>query len=126
MTLFDWEWPLDQAKAVLIDHLKTLGYAKVTIGYDGIDDEGGLTEIEAIDTAGATTPIPLFGERDEATKLLANALESFAWRVLDDFHHGYEINDGAFGLLTIDVTASKVSLDKNDRFTSYHSVTVEV
>lgn len=47
-SLFEHEWPVQQAKAVLIAHLKTLGITSVSIGYDGEGDQGQISDIEAL------------------------------------------------------------------------------
>ena len=38
-----------------------------------------------------------------AMKLLQEALDDFAWAVLDAYHDGFENNDGGFGTIVIDV-----------------------
>jgi hypothetical protein len=126
MSLFDWEWPIEQAKAVLIAHLKTLGYTEVRIGYDGIGDEGGITDIEADKADGSTTQLPLSCMPVKPLEKLSSVLENFAWKVLDEHHDGFEIDDGAFGTVTLNVTTRKLTLERNDRFTSFETTTVEV
>lgn len=126
MSLFEWEWPIEQCKAVLIAHLKTLGFTEATIGYDGIGDEGGITEIIATNTLGAPTSLPIWGRTDAPLGNLADALENLAWKVLDDHHAGFEINDGAFGTVSLNATSGKLTLERNDRFTDFHTSTVEV
>ncbi len=126
MSLFDWEWPIEQAKAVLIAHLKTLGYTEVRIGYDGIGDEGGITDIEALEPKLVKIKLMRDGWRIPPHEALADALENFTWKVLDEHHEGFEIDDGAFGTLTLNTTTGKLTLERNDRFTSFETTTVEV
>lgn len=126
MNLFDWEWPIEQCKGVLIAHLKSLGFTEVSIGYDGIGDEGGITEIIATNTLGAPTSLPMWGREEAPLGKVAEALENFAWQVLDEHHEGFEIDDGAFGTLTLNATTGKLMLERNDRFTSFETTTVEV
>lgn len=126
MSLFKWEWPIEQAKAVLIAHLKSLGFSSVSIGYDGTGDEGGITDIELVDAHGQTTPLPMFGRADNPLGTLADALEEFTWKVLDEHQSGFEIDDGAFGAVILNVSDAKLTIQHNARFTDYHSSTVEV
>lgn len=126
MSLFDWEWPIEQAKAVLIAHLKSLGITSVTIGYDGEGDQGQITDIEALEPAEVKIKLMNDGVVLGSHRELTDALENFAWKVLDSYHEGFEINDGGFGTITIDVTGNNVSLEKNDKYIAYHSETVGV
>lgn len=125
-SLFEHEWPMEQAKAVLIAHLKSLGITSVTIGYDGEGDQGQITDIAALEPTEVKIKLmndtqPLGRHRE-----LTDALENFAWKVLDELHAGFEINDGGFGTITIDATGNSVSLEKNDKFVDFRSETVEV
>jgi hypothetical protein len=61
--------------------------------------------------------------RDEVK--LASLLEDFAYEVLERHHDGWEINDGGFGELLIDVAEENFQLDCNLRFTSYNSHSTE-
>lgn len=126
MSLFDWEWPIEQCKAVLGAHLTTLGFTEVRIGYDGIGDEGGITDIEAFNAQGTPSSLPMWGREEAPLGKVADALENFAWKVLDEHHDGFEIDDGAFGTLTLNATTGKLTLERNDRFTSFETTTVEV
>lgn len=126
MSLFEYEWPLEQAKAVLIAHLKSLGITKVTIGYDGEGDQGQITDIEALEPTEVKIKLMNDGTPLGRHRELTDALENFAWKVLDDHHAGFENNDGGFGTISIDVTGSSVSLAKNDKFVDFHSETVAV
>ena len=126
MNLFEYEWPLEQAKAVLVAHLKSLGITSVTIGYDGEGDDGQITDIEALEPTEVKLKLMNDGTPLGSHRELTEALENFAWKVLDEHHAGFEINDGGFGTITIDVTGNSVSLAKNDKFIGYHSETVAV
>jgi hypothetical protein len=126
MSLFEWEWPIEQAKAVLIAHLKTLGFTEVRIGYDGEGDEGQITDIEALEPVEVKLKLMTDGTLLGPHRELAEALENFAWEVLNYYHEGFENNDGGFGTITIDVTGNNVSLRKNDKFVDYHTETVAV
>jgi len=98
----------------------------VSISYDGEGDSGQITDIEALEPVEVKLKLmndctPLGPHRE-----LTDALEQFAWKVLDDYHEGFEINDGGFGTITFDVTGNSVSLEKNDKFVDYHTETVAV
>ena len=62
----------------------------------------------------------------EEPNRLPAAVESFGYEVLEGIHDGWEINDGAFGTLTIDVTARTASLEHNSRFTTHNTETLEL
>lgn len=126
MSVFLHEWPTEQAKAALITHLKTLGITSVSISYDGEGDEGQISDIEALEPVEVKVKLmtdctPLGRHRE-----LTDALEHFAWKVLDEHHAGFEINDGGFGTITIDVAGNSVSLEKNDKFVDFHTEMVAV
>lgn len=125
-SLFEHDWPIEQAKAVLIAHLKTLGITSVSIGYDGEGDQGQISDIEALEPTEVKIKLMTNGTPLGAHRELTDALENFAWKVLDDHHAGFENNDGGFGTITIDVAANNVSLEKNDKFVDFHTETVAV
>jgi hypothetical protein len=52
---------------------------------------------------------------------LHEALEDFAWVVLDVYHGGFENNEGGYGSITFDVRKGAVTLDHNDRIIEVRS-----
>lgn len=125
-SLFEHEWPIEQAKAVLIAHLKTLGITSVSIGYDGEGDQGQITDIEALEPVEVKIKLMTDGTPLGPHRELTDALENFAWNVLDAHHAGFENNDGGFGTISIDVNGNSVTLEKNDKFIDFHTETVAV
>jgi len=126
MSVFLHEWPTEQAKATLIAHLKSLGITSASISYDGEGDEGQITDIEALEPTEVKLKLMTDCTPRGLHRELTDVLESFAWKVLDDHHQGFEINDGGFGTITIDVTGNTVSLEKNDKFVDFCTETVTV
>ena len=122
-----------------LDHLCPIlaahGITTLTIGYDGGGDEGQVEHVEAFGPAGATDlpdvecrrhGMEFNGTTDEQPDRLTSAIESFGYEVLEGVHGGWEINDGAFGSLTIDVASRSASLEHNSRYTTYDTETLEL
>ena len=104
-------------KNAMLENLSRHGIASVIIDYDGEGDSG---QIEGMAAFGDTDqPIALAGD-------LHDQIEDFAWRVLEVHHNGYEINDGGYGDITIDVANRTVVLDHNARFSDSVNTTTEV
>lgn len=117
---------LDDLKAALIEPLRALGIASVTINFDGYGDQGAIDEIECCDSDGAAAALPddavvLLGPadapRDEIS--LREALDTLAYTALELHHPGWEDNDGACGALEIDVAAATFTLECKQRYTAY-------
>lgn len=99
--------------------LAKLGVVTVTWTYDGYGDSGDV-ESEAFATAqGAVfeelAPAALEKLTAEERELLtAHVLRDAVLELLPD---GFEINDGSYGQVTLDVTTGKIMIGHNARYT---------
>lgn len=114
-------------KASLLPLFKMHGIAKVDIRFDGYADSGAIEQTTFFDADGQVIDCPDISVSREGRDdvKLASLLEDFAYEVLERHHDGWEINDGAFGELLIDVAEENFQLDCNLRFTSYDSRSTE-
>lgn len=125
--------PITLMKAVLFGHLAAAGVRSVTITYDGSGDDGQVSDIEArtpdgdvVDlTALRGLSLDAYGQLTTAPTLYAS-LESFAWDLIETHHEGFEINDGGFGTITMDVPSRVLLLERHDRVITSDALTVEV
>ena len=121
---------LAAAKPHILAALKAKGIRSVSVEYDGSCDEGQIGEISA--TGRKAKPATLKGsaclnlDGDRRSYTLTEALEAFTWEVLLAYHDGFEINDGGYGTLNIDVAKGTITLDHNDRFTDVTNTLTEV
>ena len=118
---------LDENKAALFGALSQAAIATVTVRFDGYGDSGQIEEIEA-QAAGTAAPLPE-GTIDIASPLhdgsgvqrarltAREAIEQLAYDFLEQTHHGWENNDGAFGDFSFDVASRTITLEYNERFT---------
>ena len=108
------------AKAALLgecDALAAAGVTFVAVHFDGYGDSGTTEEAKCYDS------------------------ESYAWEEHEPVNHdvsrlqehfetlvpfGYENDCGGFGDVVLDVSASKVTVERNDRFEDYTTTTYEV
>jgi hypothetical protein len=121
------------AKRALLEALAAQRIATVGITYDGESDSGQIEDIVALDAGNVPVPLDLpvnisLPESAEPTRhqSLSEAIEHFAWRVLQEYHGGFENDDGGFGQIVIDVAEGTVTLDHNDRYTDFISTMTEV
>lgn len=115
-------------KASLLPLFKLNGIATIKIRFDGYADSGAIEQTTFFDANGMVVEcpdIPVSREGKDEVKL-ASLLEDFAYEALERHHDGWEINDGAFGELLIDVAEENFQLDCNLRFTSYDSHSTEL
>jgi len=116
-------------KGAVISPLRTAGVARVEIRFDGCGDSGAIEEFVCYDAANKSVPCPEAGvepfreersDPDAGTdrSSLAAALESLAYLALERHHPGWELNDGAYGELVIDVAEASFTLDCSLRFTA--------
>ncbi len=114
-------------RALLLLHFKAHGIATIEIRFDGYGDSGAIEQTTFFGADGTVTECPditvACEGRDEV--MLASLLEDFVYKVLERHHDGWEINDGGFGELLIDVGEENFQLDCNLRFTSYNSHSTE-
>jgi hypothetical protein len=116
-------------KAVLLNALAAANIARVTVSFDGYGDSGQIESVDAVDIAGAPCDLPgidvtLRGavwdqeEPREQASPLPDAIERLVYDLLGATHGGWEINDGAFGSVVIDIASGTIELECNLRFSA--------
>lgn len=117
-----------EMKAALLTSLAAHGVITVEIRFDGYADSGAIEQTTFFGADGKVVECPdiLVAREGKDEVKLASLLEDFAYAALERHHDGWEINDGAFGELLIDVTDASFQLDCNLRFTSYDSHSTEL
>ena len=115
-------------KAVLLPQLAAHGILTVEIRFDGYGDSGAIEETSFFGADGEVMECPdieVTCEGKDVVKL-ASLLEDFAYEALERHHGGWEINEGAFGELLIDVADASFQPDCNLRFISHDSHSTEL
>lgn len=112
-----------EAKAALIAALRANNISHVEVEYDGEGDEGQIQSIAAFDANNQDIPtdtITITMPGDDNPEPLREAIDAFAWDVLDAYHCGFENNDGGCGTITISATDNSVTLDHGSRYVDIH------
>jgi hypothetical protein len=124
---------LAYAKRVLLEALAARQIGTVLIEYDGECDSGQIGNIDARDAhdrpVALDAPVTIaLREGQEAVTYctLHEALDDFAWTLLQQYHDGFENDGGGFGTIAIDVPTGSVALDHNDRFMNVLNTETEV
>jgi hypothetical protein len=119
--------------------------AALTVIYDGCGDEGTIESIqltnaddEAIDSALLDQPFP-DALQDLVTipdwlrnRSIKAVIDNAAWDVAYGHHPGFEINEGGFGELRVEVepdddsTTLSIALEHNERFTETTSTLIRL
>ena len=99
----------------LCDPLAALGVASVVGKYDGYGDSGNFESVEAF--AEPADRDDDFRGGDEI-KLSPELTEQLKTHLFDFLPAGFEINEGSFGDLVLDVAERKVYLEHNQRVES--------
>lgn len=117
---------IDRLKHAVLAPLRELGIASVEVAFDGYGDSGAVEDISCCDAENQDIELP-----DEAVVLLEgddtapgetslrSALEELTYAALELHHPGWENNDGAGGVLEIDVAQGSFMLDCKLRYTAY-------
>ena len=108
--------------------LEKAGVAVIEIEYDGCGDSGQIESIAFLDKDGQSLPqdrLPRNSYRTpHRTKAdLETALDAL---VCDLLPAGWENNDGAYGMLSIDVLARKARLSHHDRYIATYNSAQEL
>ena len=111
---------LEQAKAKLrVEILPALvqhRVANVEAAYSGYGDSGAIDGLQYRDAAGQRV------DRETIPATLVEELENVLYEFLPA---GFEINDGSQGTLTLDVLASKVTIQHQENYTASNDSTRE-
>src|SRR5229473_3958895 len=108
------------AKAAILaecDRLAEAGITFVAVHFDGSGDEGVNEDIKCYATEDYT-----YEESEVQDANLSHLQEHFEALV----PYGYENDCGGFGDVVLDVAARKVTVERNDRFEDYTTMTYEV
>ena len=119
-------------KAAVFDALAAAGITMVEVTFDGAGDSGQVEAIEArIGDVASDLPDGSVVQLDPAhdgsdtnrSAMPARlAIETLAYRCLEETHGGWENNEGAYGEFTFDVAERTIALDYNERvLESVHS-----
>ena len=129
------EQVLADNKSVVFEALRKAAIVTVHIEFDGSGDEGTIDGVTARDAHGDIA-IPEFsvdvghagscGTVTRSTMKLAGAVEEVVYDILTIHHDGWEINDGAFGELTFDVSAGTITYEHHSRFTETETFSFEL
>ena len=108
------------AKAALLaecDRLAAVGVTFVAVHFDGYGDDGTTEEVKCYDGESYA-----WGEHEPVKHDGSYLQEHF--EALVPF--GYENDCGGFGDVVLDVSARKLTVERNDRFEDYTTSTYEV
>jgi|SRR5581483_11676578 len=108
------------AKAAILaecDKLSAAGIKFVAVHFDGYGDEGTTEDVKCYEGEWFAS------EEHEPVKYDASRLQDY-FEALVPF--GYENDCGGFGDVVLDVTARKLTVERNDRFEDYATSTYEV
>ena len=119
-------------KAVLFDALSAADIASVVVEFEGSGDSGQmkqpcarLADETVVDLPDVTVELERVdwsaGIQKETLNLTA-AVETMAWKLLEDSHDGWENGDGGYGEFAFDVSDRSITLEYNERYTetNYH------
>ncbi len=108
------------AKAAILaqcDQLAAAGVTFVAVHFDGYGDDGTTEEVKCYDSEWYAS-----GEHEPVKYDASNLQEHF--EALVPF--GYENDCGGFGDVVLNVSARKLTVERNDRFEDYTTTTYEV
>lgn len=108
------------AKAALLAECEKLAKAGITfvaVHFDGYGDDGTTEEVKCYDGEWYA-----YGEHEPVDYDVSQLQEPF--EALVPF--GYENDCGGFGDVVLDVSARKITVERNDRFEDYTTTTYEV
>lgn len=94
------------------DELVSAGVEKITIEYNGEGDDGSIGDLVA-------SPVVDISKWEDT-------LADFAIDFLSEQHGGWEINDGSYGDIVIDLKTGQVTNNHSDRVISTNESTSEL
>jgi len=110
----------ETAKATILAEYDRLAAAGVTfeaVHFDGYGDDGTTEEVKCYDSEWYAS-----GEHEPVKYDASHLQEHFEGLV----PFGYENDCGGFGDVVLDVSARKLTVERNDRFEDYTTTTYEV
>ena len=117
-------------KTGILEALKEVDIASVELNYDGMGDSGCLEaasfytkDNKPVETPECSVAIEIieFGATliERKSMPISEALETIAYDALEVHHPGWEINEGAYGILRIEVEEGTMTLCCSLRSTDY-------
>ena len=103
-------------RTVILPALVASGVANVEAAFSGYGDSGAIDGLQYRDKSGLRV------ERDKIPAPLKEQLENVLYEFLPA---GFEINDGSQGTLTLDISASRITLTHQENDTGSHDSTRE-
>ena len=100
----------------IIPALVASGVANIQAAFSGYGDSGAIDGLQYRDKSGLRV------ERDKIPAPLKEQLENVLYEFLPA---GFEINDGSQGTLTLDISASRITLTHQENDTASHDSTRE-
>ncbi len=91
-------------RVALLEALRGKGIVVVEARYDGYADSGNVGEID-------------LSPEDADLDDLAGRLQDFIWSTAYGLHPGFEIDDGAEGTFSWDITADRIDIDHANFYT---------
>lgn len=125
-------------RAIIFDALQAAGIGHVELHFDGDSDSGQIEDCipYAVNPAERVTfpeiKIDLWdynyntGDLAPTHQPFQDAVETFAFDMLEEHHDGWENDGGAFGDVILRVPTRTINIDINERYTQYTSTTHEV
>jgi hypothetical protein len=110
----------EKAKAAILAEcgkLAAVGVTFVAVHFDGCGDSGATEEVKCYDSESYA-----WGDTDPVKYDAAHLQDHFEAFV----PLGYEDNCGGFGDVVLNVAARKITVERNDRFEDYTTMTYEV
>ena len=114
-----------QNKVAILTALAAADIASVIVNFDGAGDSGQIEDVSAfaddvpveLPATNVEIATPVWdGTGCETRNLhLREAIEQFAYDLLEETHDGWEINEGAYGEFSFDVAGNTIRLDYNER-----------
>jgi hypothetical protein len=116
---------LATVKANLLAAMKQHNVDTITIEYSGCGDSGGIDDVAIKPTEAAKAEVAIAGFTDydfsaRATKpriatSFNDAAELLAYLLIEQYHSGYENNDGGAGVITVSQDA--IEYERTDYYT---------
>ena len=103
-------------RTVILPALVASGVANIQAAFSGYGDSGAIDGLQYRDKSGLRV------ERDKIPAALKEQLENVLYEFLPA---GFEINDGSQGTLTLDISASRITLTHQENDTGSHDSTRE-
>jgi len=112
-------------KAAVFDALAAAGITMVEVTFDGAGDSGQIESIDArIGDANCDLPVGSVvlldpshdgSHADRSEMSVRQAIETLAYRCLEETHGGWENSEGAYGTFIFDVAERTIALDYYER-----------